>query len=64
MVANGDLRFEGVGTLKVGEPSALIYRGNGLTLVNTMDNQFWTLLKSGEGLDKAITMVPYGPEVP
>jgi RHS repeat-associated protein len=64
MVNSGDLRFEGVGTLKAGEPAALIYRGQGITLVTTLDHQFWTLLQSGQGLDKAIRMLPYGPNRP
>ena len=28
-----------------------IYRGNGVTIVTTLENAFVTILKSGEGLD-------------
>ncbi|GIH05598.1 hypothetical protein Rhe02_36650 [Rhizocola hellebori] len=58
MVNRGDLVFEGYGTLKAGQPAAMIYRGQGLTLVTTRSGEFWTLLKIGEGMDAAIRMLP------
>nr|WP_088642333.1 RHS repeat-associated core domain-containing protein [Micromonospora wenchangensis] len=61
MVESGDLAFAGWGTLKQGQPAAKIYRGQGLTLVTTAENQFWTLLRTGEGLDKAIVMLSGPP---
>lgn len=60
MVESGDLAFVGWGTLKQGQPAGKVYRGQGLTLVTTAGDEFWTLLRTGEGLDKAIMMVP-GP---
>jgi phage-related protein len=52
------LKLVGRGTLAKGEPWAWIYRGEGVTLVLRQDGSFWTLLKTGEGLDKAIVMLP------
>jgi hypothetical protein len=53
-IRNGQFRFEGLGTLKKGEPEGMIYRGMGLTIVLRETGDFWTLLKSGEGLDASI----------
>ena len=65
LVNEGNLHYEGLGTLKAGQPEAKIYRGDGVTLVTTQDDEYWTLLKSGEGLDKGIVMTqPVQPETP
>ena len=57
LVDNGTLKHVGLGTLKAGMDAGNIFRGEGLTLVTKVDGEFWTLLKSGEGLDKAIQMI-------
>jgi hypothetical protein len=47
--------------LKKGEPEGLIYRGNGVTIVLKENGDFWTALKSGEGLDTAIEITKKVP---
>ena len=53
-IKNGTFKLVGKGTLKKGEPEGLIYRGNGVTIVLRENGEFWTALKSGEGLDTSI----------
>ena len=57
LLKNGSLTYDGLGTLKKNDPPKAIYRGSGLTLVLKTDNEFVTLLKSGEGLDLGIQML-------
>ncbi|MFR0357961.1 Flp family type IVb pilin [Streptomyces sediminimaris] len=53
-IKNGTFKLVGKGTLKKGEPEGLIYRGKGVTIVLRENGEFWTALKSGEGLDTSI----------
>ena len=53
-IKNGTFKLVGKGTLKKGEPEGLIYRGGGVTIVLRDNGEFWTALKSGEGLDTSI----------
>ncbi|MFJ9537766.1 Flp family type IVb pilin [Streptomyces sp. NPDC101225] len=53
-IKNGTFKLVGKGTLKKGEPEGLVYRGNGVTIVLRENGEFWTALKSGEGLDTSI----------
>ncbi|MET7680320.1 hypothetical protein [Streptomyces sp. NPDC005423] len=53
-IENGTFKLVGKGTLKKGEPEGLIYRGNGVTIVLRDNGDFWTALKTGEGLDTSI----------
>ncbi|MHB9859387.1 hypothetical protein [Streptomyces sp. YIM S03343] len=55
-IKNGTFQLVGKGTLKKGEPEALIYRGRGVTIVLRENGDFWTALKTGEGLDTAIVI--------
>jgi RHS repeat-associated protein len=57
-IDNGTLKFAGQGTLKKGGELMNIYRGNGLTVVTKPGGEWVTALKSGEGLDLAIRMLP------
>ena len=52
--SSGELKYVGKGTLAKGQPTAFIYRGRGLTLVQRESGEFWTLLQSGSGKDLAI----------
>ncbi len=47
-----EVEFVGTGTLKKGVESMNIYRGKGITI--ELNNEFVTILKSGEGLDLGI----------
>ncbi|MET9906478.1 hypothetical protein ABZZ74_06600 [Streptomyces sp. NPDC006476] len=53
-IKNGTFKLVGKGTLKKGEAAGLIYRGKGVTIVLHENGDFWTALKSGEGLDTSI----------
>ena len=53
-IKNGTFKLVGKGTLKKGEAPGLIYRGKGVTIVLHENGDFWTALKSGEGLDTSI----------
>ncbi|MFJ4968350.1 hypothetical protein [Streptomyces sp. NPDC088755] len=57
MIRSGKFKYEGIGTLNRDSGPGLIFRGQGLTLVLKAPGEFWTLLKSGTGMDKAIVMV-------
>jgi RHS repeat-associated protein len=57
-IDNGTLKLAGQGTLKKGGEVMNIYRGGGLTVVTKPGGEWVTALKSGEGLDVAIQMVP------
>ena len=56
-IDNGLVNYEGLGTLKKDMPAMKIYRGNGRTIVTTVDDEFVTILETGKGLDKAIQMI-------
>ncbi|MGE5787669.1 MAG: hypothetical protein ACM3ZE_23955, partial [Myxococcales bacterium] len=56
-INDGTFKLAGQGTLKKGAELMNIYRGQGLTVVTKTNGEFVTVLKSGEGLDKAIRMV-------
>jgi len=58
LVESGRLAYDGLGTLKKGIGPGRIYRGEGVTLVLRENGEFWTLIKSGEGLDLGIQMLP------
>ncbi|MEE4491097.1 polymorphic toxin-type HINT domain-containing protein [Streptomyces sp. BE230] len=60
-VKDGTFKLVGKGTLKKGEPEGLIYRGNGVTIVLKENGDFWTALKSGEGMDTAIEITKKVP---
>ncbi|MFE2418541.1 hypothetical protein [Streptomyces hokutonensis] len=53
-IKNGTFKLVGKGTLKKGEAEGLIYRGKGVTVVLHENGDFWTVLKSGEGLDTSL----------
>ena len=57
LIVEGELKYEGLGTIKPGFEAMEIYRGNGITLVIKTNGEFVTLLKSGEGMDKNIQFV-------
>ena len=57
-IKDGTFRYAGQGTLKKGQAVMNIFRGKGLTVVTQSTGEWVTLLKSGEGLDLAIQMVP------
>jgi hypothetical protein len=57
LVRSGRFQYQGLGTLKAGQPAGLIFRGEGLTLVLETNGNFWTLLQSGTGMDTAIRMM-------
>ena len=50
------VQFVGNGSLKKGQDLCKIYRGNGITIVTKMDDEFVTILKSGEGMDLGIVL--------
>ncbi|MFC1641667.1 hypothetical protein ACFL5O_03110 [Myxococcota bacterium] len=54
----GTFKLVGQGTLKKGGDVMNIFRGNGLTVVAKPGGEFVTVLKSGQGLDKAIQFLP------
>ena len=58
VIDDGQVKYDGLGTLKKGEPAMKIYRGNGVTIVTTTGNEFVTILESGVGMDLAIQMIP------
>ncbi|MEU9198413.1 hypothetical protein [Streptomyces hundungensis] len=58
LVRSGRLKYEGLGTIKVGHDAALIFRGEELTLVLRIDGEFWTLLENGSGMADNIIMLP------
>jgi hypothetical protein len=58
LVRSGRLKYDGLGTIKVGHDAALIFRGEGLTLVLRIDGEFWTLLENGSGMADNIIMLP------
>jgi len=53
-ITDGTFTPVGKGTLKVGQPEGLIYRGEGVTVVLHENGDFWTALETGGGMDKAI----------
>jgi hypothetical protein len=57
IINDGKVKYVGQGTLKKGQGSLHIYRGNGVTLAVKDSNEFVTLLRSGEGMDVAIKML-------
>ncbi|WP_330288905.1 hypothetical protein [Streptomyces sp. NBC_00576] len=57
MIRSGKLAHKGMGTLNKTAGPGLIFRGEGLTLVLKALGEFWTLLKSGAGMDLKIVMV-------
>ena len=57
MVRSGRLKYDGLGTLKKDQPAALVFRGEGLTLVLETNGNFWTLLESGKAMDIGIMML-------
>ncbi|MET7860849.1 polymorphic toxin-type HINT domain-containing protein [Streptomyces sp. NPDC005318] len=61
-VKDGTFELVGKGTLKKGEPEGLIYRGKGVTIVLRENGDFWTALKSGEGLDTGIEITKRVPK--
>lgn len=60
-IKDGTFELVGKGTLKKGEPEGLIYRGKGVTIVLRENGDFWTALKSGEGLDTGIEITKRVP---
>ncbi len=56
VINSGVVKYEGLGTLKKGMDAMKIYRGMGVTIVTTLENEFVTILKSGEGLALSIIM--------
>ncbi|WP_344274319.1 polymorphic toxin-type HINT domain-containing protein [Streptomyces hebeiensis] len=61
-IKDGTFELVGKGTLKKGEPEGLIYRGKGVTVVLRENGDFWTALKSGEGLDTSIEITKKVPK--
>ncbi|MGW2557661.1 polymorphic toxin-type HINT domain-containing protein [Streptomyces sp. NPDC001514] len=61
-IKDGTFELVGKGTLKKGEPEGLIYRGKGVTIVLRENGDFWTALKSGEGLDTSIEITKKVPK--
>ncbi|WP_187283184.1 polymorphic toxin-type HINT domain-containing protein [Streptomyces sp. t39] len=61
-IKDGTFELVGKGTLKKGEPEGLIYRGKGVTIVLRENGDFWTALKSGEGLDTGIQITKKVPK--
>ena len=57
-IKDGTFKYAGQGTLKKGQAVVNIFRGKGVTVVTQATGEWVTLLKSGEGLDLAIQMVP------
>ncbi|MFE4170792.1 polymorphic toxin-type HINT domain-containing protein [Streptomyces sp. NPDC056909] len=60
-IEDGTFELVGKGTLKKGEPEGLIYRGRGVTIVLRENGDFWTALRSGEGLDTSIEITKKAP---
>ncbi|WP_326672116.1 polymorphic toxin-type HINT domain-containing protein [Streptomyces sp. NBC_01257] len=60
-IKDGTFKLVGKGTLKKGEPEGLIYRGKGVTVVLKENGDFWTALKSGEGMDTGIQITKKVP---
>ncbi|MFC5074067.1 Hint domain-containing protein [Kitasatospora cinereorecta] len=60
-IKDGTFELVGKGTLKKGEPEGLIYRGKGVTIVLRENGDFWTALKSGEGMDTSIEITKKVP---
>lgn len=60
-IKDGTFELVGKGTLKKGEPEGLIYRGKGVTVVLKENGDFWTALKSGEGMDTGIVITKKVP---
>ncbi|MFI5550670.1 hypothetical protein [Streptomyces sp. NPDC051738] len=60
LVTSGKVKYQGLGTFKVGFDAAHIFRGSGLTLIVKTNGEWWTLLKSGEGMDTSIILVKEG----
>jgi hypothetical protein len=56
MIKDGRLAYVGKGTIPLGSEAAHIYRGQGATAIIKDNGEFWTLLKSGTGMDLYITM--------
>lgn len=56
LIKSGKLKFIGEGTLNRDSGAGLIFRGQGVTLVLKPGGEFWTLLKSGEGMDAEIVI--------
>lgn len=56
LIEINEVEFVGTGTLKKGMDSMNIYRGKGITIVLKMNNEFVTILRSGEGLDLGIML--------
>ena len=56
-INTGKVTFAGLGTLKKGQPAMKIYRGNGVTIVTTCNDEFVTILEPGQGLDLGILML-------
>ena len=50
------VQFVGNGTLKKGQDLCKIYRGNGVTIVTKMDDEFVTILETGKGMDLGIVL--------
>ena len=63
MMTTGRLQYQGLGTLKKGQEVAHIFRGEGLTVVVDQRGNFWTLLKSGTGMDKGIVMLLWDTKI-
>ncbi|WP_162929098.1 polymorphic toxin-type HINT domain-containing protein [Streptomyces sp. YIM 130001] len=61
-IKDGTFDLVGKGTLKKGEPEGLVYRGRGVTIVLRENGDFWTALKSGEGLDNGIEITKKMPK--
>jgi hypothetical protein len=61
-IKDGTFELVGKGTLKKGEPEGLIYRGKGVTVVLRENGDFWTALKSGEGMDTGIEITKKVPK--
>ncbi|MDQ1008625.1 tetratricopeptide (TPR) repeat protein [Streptomyces sp. V4I23] len=61
-IKDGTFELVGKGTLKKGEPEALIYRGKGVTIVLRENGDFWTALTTGEGLDTGIQITKKVPK--
>ncbi|WNI22768.1 polymorphic toxin-type HINT domain-containing protein [Streptomyces sp. ITFR-16] len=61
-IKDGTFELVGKGTLKKGEPEGLIYRGKGVTIVLKENGDFWTALKTGEGMDTGIVITKKVPK--
>lgn len=57
VIDEGIVKYVGKGTLKKGQAVVKAYRGNGISVFIKENNEFVTLLKSGEGLDKAFQLI-------